>query len=563
MKEIEPEHRAFVAIILTTLVLLVWGFIYKPKPIPQDTAQTQAPTAAVATPVPPRPTPAPAVAPVSPSSISASAERSIVVESKLYHAELSNQGGILRSWQLKKFFDDSKPPKPLDLVNTAAATQLGGWPLSLVLDDPKLEAQANSVFYQVKQGGVTFQAPVELDFEWSDGSLDVTKRLKFDNSYDVELEVSATLEGKPLAPSVSWRGGFGDTTVDQAAKQVQVFYQSNGKLTTLAYNKLGVSGNSALRFQLPGALGYAGIEDRYFAAAFLPNDSPLTLWDWSRDRELLGADNKMESQPVAEMAAGPISPGPLSARVFIGPKSLDELNAQRPPLEDLLSYGWFGIISKGLLIILKWFYRYIPNYGWDIVLMTFIINMLLYPLKHKSWRSMQKMQKLAPRMDQIKQKYAKYSMRDPRKRQMNEEMMKLYNEEGINPMGSCLPMLFQMPVWWALYRMLYYSIELRHAPWFGWIHDLSAKDPYYILPILMVITMYITTKMTPQMSVDPAQQKMQAYMPVLFGIFFFLYSSGLILYIFTSNVVGMAQQWYLNRTEPLPPKGKARALKKA
>jgi len=141
-------------------------------------------------------------------------------------------------------------------------------------------------------------------------------------------------------------------------------------------------------------------------------------------------------------------------------------------------------------------------------------------------------------------------MRDPRKQQMNQEVMAVYSREGINPMGGCLPMLLQMPIWFGLYRMLNVTIELRHAPWIGWIRDLSAKDPYYILPVLMTVTMYLMQKMTPATATDPAQQRMMNLMPLFFGVLFFSMSSGLVLYIFTSNLVGMAQQWYLNRTAP-------------
>ena len=169
---------------------------------------------------------------------------------------------------------------------------------------------------------------------------------------------------------------------------------------------------------------------------------------------------------------------------------------------------------------------------------------------------MQKMQRVAPEVKQIQDRYKKYSMNDPRKKKMNEEVMAVYSREGVNPMGSCLPMLAQMPIWWALYRMLGGAIELRHAPWILWVHDLSAHDPYYLLPILMTLTMYLMQKMTPTATVDPTQQKMAMYMPIFMGVLFFRLSAGLILYIFTSNLVGMGQQYYLNRTNPLPKKGR-------
>jgi len=184
--------------------------------------------------------------------------------------------------------------------------------------------------------------------------------------------------------------------------------------------------------------------------------------------------------------------------------------------------------------------------------------MLLYPLKAKSTRSMQRMQKVAPEIRSIQDRYKKYSMRDPRKAKMNEEVMAVYSREGINPIGGCLPQLIQMPIWFGLYEMLTVTIELRQAPWMLWIHDLSARDPYYILPVLMAITMYIAQKMTPMPSTDPAQARMMTLMPLMFGGMFIVFpiASGLALYIFSSYLVNMAQQWYLNRTMPVTvPKG--------
>ncbi len=223
------------------------------------------------------------------------------------------------------------------------------------------------------------------------------------------------------------------------------------------------------------------------------------------------------------MAAGLAGTGPQAFRVFVGPKDLDTLKAVRPPLNGLVQFGWFGFIAEPLFYSLRWLHGYVPNYGWAIVLMTLAINMLLYPLKVKSWRSMQRMQKVAPEIKQIQDRYKKYSMRDPRKQEMNKEVMAVYSREGINPMGSCLPTVIQMPIWFGLYRMLTVTLELRHAPWVGWIHDLSGKDPYYILPVVMALLMYAVTKMTPQTITDPSQQRMMALMPLMFGGMFIFF----------------------------------------
>jgi YidC/Oxa1 family membrane protein insertase len=191
--------------------------------------------------------------------------------------------------------------------------------------------------------------------------------------------------------------------------------------------------------------------------------------------------------------------------------------------------------------------------------MTIAINMLLYPLKLKSWRSMQRMQKVAPEVRSIQDRYKKYSMRDPRKQEMNKEVMAVYSREGVNPMGSCLPQLAQMPIWFGLYRMLNVTIELRHAPWL-WIHDLAGRDPYYALTISMGLLMYAAQKMTPMTVTDPAQQRMMSLMPIMFAGMFLIIpvSSGLILYIVTQNAMAVIQQWHLNRNSPLKPPAKSK-----
>jgi len=564
VKELSPERRALAAGLLSVLVLILWFWLFPPKPPPKSPQST---TTQPASPLaPPSATPAmgnaAAAASTPPSSVvrAATEEKTIVVENGLYRVELSNRGAVVRSWQLKKYKDDHKPPRTLDLVNPEVARQLGGWPFSLLLDDPQLESQANAALYEVTPGGASFQAPAEIQFGWSDGRLAITKRLKFDRSYVVQIETSVVLGGQALAHGLAWRGGFGDTTVYMPAEQVEVFFSGAGKLQMLPHKKLTAAEPPAQRPRQAGTFDYAGIEDRYFAAAFLPRAGGLTFWDWKLISETQ-REGKTVQEPVAEMAVGSTVAGPLALRVFVGPKDFDDLKKLTPPLTDLVQFGWLEFIVLPLFYLLKWLHGYVPNYGWAIILMTVLINMVLFPLKVKSWRSMQKMQKVAPEVKVIQERYKKYSMRDPRKQQMNQEVMAVYQREGINPMGGCLPMLLQMPIWFGLYRMLNVTIELRHAPWLGWIRDLSTRDPYYILPVLMAVTMYWMQKMTPTTATDPAQQRMMTMMPLMFGGMFIIFpvSSGLVLYILSSNLVGMAQQWYLNRTTPVEveaPRGK-------
>jgi YidC/Oxa1 family membrane protein insertase len=585
------------------LILFAWGHFYKPPVPPPQTnpSQTSAPVGQQASQQPPTQAGATGstsssgaaaksgagngAAAANPSVVEASEEKTVVVESALYRVELSNRGGVVKTWQLNKYFDDQKPPHPLDLVNDSVARELG-WPFSLVLADAQLEAKANSALYQVQAVGATvvvtekagsgsnaaaavaasraaatnngngpLEAPIKITFHWSDGHLDVTKTLNFTLNYETTVEAAVTLDGKPQPVAVAWRGGFGDKAVYNAAQLVTVYYKTGGKLNLLQYKKLGVSGNQSQPAIQYGPLEFAGVEDQFFTASFLPDGTDISLWHWMQNHSVT-TDGKQTSEPEAEMAAGTTTGAPLRMRVFVGPKDLGLLEKLQPPLAELINFGWTGIIAKPLLWILQTLHTKVPNWGWCIVLMTLVINIAMFPLKMKSWRSMQKMQKVGPEIRQIQDRYKKYSMSDPRKKKMNEEVMAVYSREGINPLGSCLPMVFQMPIWWALWRVLNGAIELRHAPWMGWIHDLSAMDPYYILPISMTIMMYLMTKMTPQTTTDPAQQKMMALMPLMMGFIFFRLSSGLNLYMFTSNLVGIGQQYYLNKSEPMPAKGK-------
>jgi YidC/Oxa1 family membrane protein insertase len=577
VSEMSDQARGVVFVLIALAVLFLWSHYFSPPtPPPQKTNPAQQ-AAAPSEPSAPAPAvqagkPVHGAVPAAPRArrvTRATAETAIEIDSPLYRVRMSNRGAVVTSWKLKKYLDDQKPPRPLDLVNSEAAEELG-WPFSLMLSDTQLESQANTDLYQVSvtTGAGTsppdqtqFDAPVTITFHFSDGHLDVTKKLNFTADYQLTVEASVSEDGKQLPAAIAWRGGFGDQEVYRGSSLVNVFYNQGGKLTLLPYKKLGVSGNQSQPASQSGPLEFAGVEDQFFAASFIPDGmADLSLWDWTQNHNTT-VDSKQEPEPIAEAAAGSIQPVPLQMRMYVGPKDLALLSKVHPSLETLVNFGWTGVIAKPLLFILQWLHRYIPNYGWAIIVLTLIINFAAFPLKMKSWRSMQRMQKVGPEVRSIQDRYKKYSMSDPRKRKMNEEIMAIYQREGINPMGSCLPMVIQMPIWWALWRVLTGAIELRHAPWILWIHDLSVKDPYYILPISMAITMYLMTKMTPQTTVDPAQQKMMGLMPLMFAAFFFTLSSGLNLYMFTSNIIGVGQQYYLNRTQPLPTTSKFKKKK--
>jgi len=577
VNEMSDQVRAIMFVVLVVLVTFVWLHFYKP-PAPPQQRPTQAisetaPGAGTARTATLSPTPKPANIPLA----QAVAEKTVTIDSPVYHIELSNRGGVVRSWTLKKYFDDQKPPRLLDLVNSSAAQELG-WPFSLGCTDAPLESEANNGLYELTTSSVestsgasnaldapeVLTAPATITFHWSNGHLDITKKLSFNADYQISAEVSAMLDGKPLACEIAWRGGFGDRTVYNAAQLASVFYQQGGSLNVLQYKKLGVSGNQTQPFQQPGAMEYAGIEDQFFAAAFIPNGTDLYLSHWTQWHHFT-ANNQQTSQPMAEMSVGSAAPGPVKFRAYVGPKDLALLGKVQPSLEGLVQFGWTGVIAKPMLFILQWMHRYIPNYGWAIVVLTLALTMALLPIRIWTFHSMRKMQVVQPEMKAIQDKYRKYSMTDPRRGKMNEEMMAVYAKHGISPLsqlGGCLPMLLQIPFLWAFYRMLAGAIELRHAPWILWIHDLSAKDPYYVLPIAMAVTTYLSTKLMPTATaVDPAQQRMMLLMPLVFVFIFFQLSSGLNLYYFTSNVVSVAQQLYLNRKEPPPSRSKFKKTK--
>jgi YidC/Oxa1 family membrane protein insertase len=573
------EIRLLLASLLSMAVILLWARFFAPKPHitpaqPTSAAQT-APAVTGANPVA---LPGKAAAPHgTPAAISAAArtsispkndtqERTIVVENGLYRVEFSNRGAVVKSWQLKGYLDDSKPQRTLDVVHAQAAEQTGGWPFALVLDDPELETAANAGLYQVSSPASTLNTPADAEFSWSNGHLEISKRFHFDHTYVVRVETSAKLNGAPITAGLAWLGGFGDLTVTNPApiETVSTDYSENGKLTTIPAKKLdGPEKWPPGVWQ--GGKDWDGIEDRYFTAAFLPANgaAPGTLetryWKVFRTVQVEGKDTP---EPVPQVATATAQP--LALRVYVGPKDYDDLKKMNPPLHALVNFGWLEFIADPLFHGLKWLHKYIPNWGWAIVVLTLVVNMLLFPLRISSYRTTLKMQRVAPEIKQIQERYKKYSMRDPRKAEMNKEVMAVYSREGINPVGGCFQMFLQMPIWFGLNTVLRYAIEMRHARWFGWITDLSAKDPYYVLPIIMGLSMYLVSKMTPMTATDPQQQTMMKIMPItMAGIFMISpISSGLAVYILTSSLVGIGQQWWLNRTHPVvatpakPGKGK-------
>jgi YidC/Oxa1 family membrane protein insertase len=285
----------------------------------------------------------------------------------------------------------------------------------------------------------------------------------------------------------------------------------------------------------------------YFVSAWLPNAGVEREFFTSKVGDNLYTAGVVV--PVGQAAPG--SSVSVEVPLYIGPQETEKLEKVAPGLNLVVDYGWLYIIAAPLFWLLKWIYGFVGNWGWAIVILTILIKLAFYPLNAKAGRSMAQMKVLAPKMEKLKELYG-----DDRQK-LNQAMMELYRTEKINPLGGCLPILVQIPVFIALYWVLLASIELRHAPWIGWIKDLSAPDPYFILPVIYAVSMYVTTKLNPQPA-DPVQARIMLMMPIMFSIFFLFFPAGLVLYWVVQNLLSIVQQWHINRTLEAEAKAKAR-----
>jgi YidC/Oxa1 family membrane protein insertase len=565
------EKRLVLVFILTFLVILGFqAFTKKYGPPPaapttNQTAQTQ-PGSSAASSAAETAARLPAVPVPVGVTKQASTETETVIENDLYRITFTNRGAQVKSWILKRFDNDAQNGR-LDLVNPEAAAKYG-YPLSLWTFDEELRGRLSSALYVASREG-SQTSPTDVTFEYSDHDLSVHKTFQFDHSYVVSVETSVVYKGVEVGALPAWPAGFGDqvTPVNYAAGVIDYHSDASTDRTALVFPNYvlrlamkNISGGNTLK----GPFEWAGPADQYFAAVFLPEDpggaSMITL---RNSLQVLRDPQKKDSKETSNVdvlgaAVGNLR-GPTVERVYVGPKELAVLEAtdvptirnDRPDLRGLVDFGWWGIIAKPLFLWLKWMYSHVvANWGWAIVLQTLIISVLLMPLRITQMKSMLKMQRVAPQIKSIQDKYKKYSLRDPRKAGMNEEISALYKKEGVNPAGGCLPMLIQFPFLIAYYRMLGTALDLRHAHWL-WIPDLSAHDPYYLLPILMVISMFAMQRITPQPAgMDPGQQKMMMWMmPIMMGFFFWNFAAGLSLYYAESNLIQMAQQAVMNKTK--------------
>ena len=541
-----------------------------PPPTPTKQTQSQAAPAqpAVASSAPASSPSAPA--PVNVASKQASSEAETVIENDLYKITFTNRGAQVKSWILKKFDNDAQNGV-LDLVNATAAQKFG-YPLSLWAYDEAVRSRLNSALYVASNEG-HLSAPATVTFEYADQELVVRKTFRFDHTYVLNVETSVMYKGAEIFAPPAWPSGFGDQVIPAAYAASRIDYHNDAStdrsgyvffpnyITRLAVRS--VSGGNTIK----GPFEWAGPGDQYFTAVFIPNDpSTVAMITLRNAMEIaqkpglspIGAGSKETANvDVVGAAVGNLR-GPTTGRMFVGPKELAVLDAITVPtikngdadLRGTVDYGWWGILARPLFQWLKWTYSHIvPNWGWAIVVQTLIITIVLLPLRITQMKSMLKMQRIQPQIKSIQEKYKKYSLRDPRKAAMNEEVAALYKKEGVNPAGGCLPTLIQFPFLIAYYRMLGVALDLRHAHWL-WVTDLSARDPYFVLPILMVVSMIAMQRMTPQTGMDPSQQKMMMWMmPLMMGFLFFNFAAGLNLYYAEANLISMVQQSIMNRTK--------------
>lgn len=543
-KEMTMETRLLLAFLLMGLVLFGTQYLYKPPPAPAKPAATVAKTAEPAkenvASTAPAAAPAAPVAAVVPGAVHSDSQQTFTIETDYYRVLFSNQGAVVRSWILKGFKDQHG--KPLDLVNPLALGKVPA-PFSVYFKNPPA-TDVNQALYTVKRS----DDGMDVDFEFSDGRMDVKKSFQFgEKSYRVGVTSQVTENGTLVPHSLEWRGGFGDQTVIKAAASEHAVYydQTNSKL----YEKDAKEAkNGPVTFS--GQFSFAGLEDQYFAGVFLQaNPKPVEITVFS---DAIPDEKNAEEQRVGAAVGGD---GVNNFTFFLGPKDTALLGKVDKKLETLIDWGWFEVIAKPLFLVVNWTADHlVHNWGWAIVLVTAVINFVLFPLRLSSMKSSRKMQLLQPQIKAINEKYKNIKLNDPRKQEQNEELMGLYKREGVNPVGGCLPMILQLPFFYAFYRVLGVSIQLRGASWL-WVHDLSQPEtlPIRMLPVILIITQFLTQRMTPTPGADPSQQKMMMFMPLVLGYMFYFAPSGLVLYWLTSNLVGILQQWMLNRGGTPPP----------
>ena len=541
-------RRLILFFIFSFSLVMLWDawqkFQIKQNPPPAAARQGVAVKDA-AIPQPSQPLPVPAVpgvapvAPVAPVAVpGAGVVGKVTVRTDVLVAEIAAEGGDLRYLELLQQKDAADKNRNFVLLGNEHRyfAQTGLLAQGIELPTHKTMFEFAPGTRELKDG----EAKLKVRLETTLGSVKVAKIYTFSRgSYAVDVSYEITNgTAAPIAPS-AYLQLLRDNKAPAGESQFLMTYTGPAFYTdTEKFHKFDFSDAEKGKSVpvKPAGDGWVGMIQHYFAAAWLPQG---------------GATREFYSKKVAEnlFTAGVIVPigtiavgatGAFDAKLYAGPQDQDRLKELAPGLELVVDYGWLTIIAQPMFWLLKWLHAALGNWGLAIIALTVIIKAVFFPLSAASYKSMARMKKVTPRMTQIRERYGNDRTK------MNQAMMELYKEEKINPLGGCLPIVIQIPVFIALYWTLLASVEMRHAPFYGWITDLSAPDPYYILPIIMAVSMFVQTRMNPTPP-DPIQAKMMMIMPVVFSVFFFFFPAGLVLYWVVNNVLSIAQQWQITR----------------
>ena len=545
------QARLFLAIALSFLVIFAWQFFMVEQEVPppttpqthssepgrvSDASAPSIPSSDIAT--SPQPSPPETAQPA----------RVITVDTPLYIVKISEKGAVFKSFVLKDYGETAQKNAPMkalipkDLPDGTVHVRFSGGDFPN-LDDALFTASTDAEALSVSGG------PQEIVFSYRSPSGIVMEKT-FSFSPDTYLVGLNLLVKNPSTRPVEGALSVG-LSGHSPASEARYGFEGPSALINNSLEQIKIKSIKD-KNSYEGKIGWAAIEGRYFLSGIIPKTS-----EESRLQLSVTDDNRLESQFVLSgVKVDPSMQKAFAFDLFFGPKSLKILSQYNNGLEKLVHFGMFDIIAKPCLWLMNYIYSVIPNYGVAIIILTIIIKLILWPLGNKSYASMNQMKKIQPLMAEVREKY-----KDDKKK-MNEELMGLYRIYKVNPMGGCLPMVLQIPVFFALYRMLYEAIELRHAPFFGWINDLSAPDrlfqfgfsipfmePPYGIPVLTIVmgaTMLLQQKMSPPPG-DPTQAKMMMLMPVVFTFIFINFSSGLVLYWLVNNILSIAQQYYIGR----------------
>ena len=532
------EKRLLLAIVLSFLVLFLYQALFvkkqpPPEPSPEMVTEVKK-KPALPPPMEKAPqTPQEPAEAVEFQPVSGEHEDQIFVNTSLYRGVWSNKGGVLKSWRLKEYRDSDG--EDLELVS-ARSEEIEIYPFFLKSDDPGFDRMINSALYNSSSRTLELtngQSGI-LRFEYADDQgTRVEKIMTFqDGLYGFGIQINVWKNGQKIESDVLWGPSLGNPTLEEQKKR---FGGSSGIAVHYGEKFVHIDERKYKPeqsvFPKEYFIKWAGYQDQYFTALYVtsPQESQVMFF-----KEDIGEKSYffLSANSVQE--------------AYIGPKRHDDLAKFGHNSTKIIKYGFFGMIAEILYQAIKTIHNAVPNWGFSIIILTIIIKIIFFPLTYSSTKSMAKMQELQPKIKALKAKYKKAKQDIGQRRKMNEETMALYKEHGVNPAGGCLPMLIQMPIFWGFFRLLVVSIEFRHSPFMLWINDLSVKDPFYVTPILMGITQYISQKMTPT-SADPTQQRMMLIMPVIMTIFFMNFQSGLVLYWLTNNILQIGQQYIMNR----------------